>query len=389
MQSAPTREELRIRARKMRNDLASRAVDAERERCIPQATIDAFVENGFFRTLVPRRSGGFELPLDALLDVSVEVGEVCGSSAWVLSLLAIHNWLAALYGEETREELFGDRGFVLAPACFAPGGSLERREGGFVLRGRWAFASGAAHAQWAFVSATRAAGSAGEAQILCVAIPRDDFVVADTWHTAGMRGTGSHDLVVEEAFIPERRTLDFRNLVEGRAAAADAPPLYRQPLVPVLAQVAAAPALGIARGARAAFRDALQERVRLDGSRSVESAPTQVRFAESSLEIDSAGLMLEAARRELAGLGAEGGSSGEGQRLSIWMKACFATTLCVRAVDRLMAAAGAHAQFLSSTLQQKQRDLHTLGSHFVFDFDTTAQAYARNQLGLSSRHPLA
>lgn len=384
MHATTNRSDLLERATQLRGRIEGRIYEAESQRRLPVETITDFSDAGFFSVLVPKRFGGYELPLDVLLDLVIEVGEVCGSSAWVLALLGIHNWLAALFPEETQEAVFADNGYVLAPATFAPGGRLWPCDGGFRLEGRWPFGSGCHHGQWAFVSALVEAGEGAAPELRCVAVPMEDVRIEDTWHTSGMRGTGSADLLIEEAFVPKARTLDFASLLRGDSPGSrvHASRSFRLPLVPALAQVAAAPAVGMARGALGAFRERIRGRRTMAGERAIDSAPTQVRLAEASMEVASAEGLLRETVGSLLSRNESGEKFSDGDRAYFRMAACYVSTLCVRSVDRVVAAAGARAQFRDSSLQRHQRDLQTLRSHVIFDFDTTAEMYGRTLLGL-------
>jgi len=387
MHASANRSELLDRARQMRDRIASRAEEAEDLRRLPEDTISDFIDAGFFSVLVPERFGGLEMPLDVLVDLAVEIGQVCGSSAWVLALFGIHNWLAALFPEETQEELFSGNAFVLAPATFAPGGHLRSCPGGFRLEGRWSFGSGCHHGSWVFVSGLTEGGERANPEVRCAAVPMDQVRIEDTWHTSGMRGTGSADLVIEETFVPAKRTLDFSGLVAGSSPGSrvHASPSFQLPLVPVLAQVATGPAVGLAKGALAAFQDRARQQ---SGGARVDSPSTQIRLAEASMEIAAAEELLRASVATLLSRNKAGEKFSPNDRAYFRMTACYATTLCARSIDRVVSAAGARAQFRDSPLQRQQRDIQTLRGHVVFDFDATAELFGRTLLGLAPNQAL-
>lgn len=384
MQAAVTRSELLDRANKMRERLASRVDEAEEQRRLPDETVSDFAEADFFSVLVPEKFGGLEMPLDALLDLALKIGEVCGSSGWILALLGIHNWIAALFPEETQEELFAGRGYVLAPATFAPGGRLRPCPGGYQLEGRWSFASGCHHGSWALVSAQVDGADSGASDFCCAAVPIEKVRIEDTWHTSGMRGTGSADLVIDETFVPKERTIDFVGLLSGETPGSKihAAAAYRLPLVPVLALVASAPALGLAKGALAVFRDRVQRPNAAGGRDAAGWAPAQVRLAEASMEVAAAESLFRETVASLLARNEVGERFSESDRAYFRMSACYVTTLCARSIDRVVSASGARAQFRSSPLQRLQRDIQTLRGHIVFDFDATAEMYGRTLLGL-------
>jgi alkylation response protein AidB-like acyl-CoA dehydrogenase len=268
---------------------------------------------------------------------------------------------------------------------------LKPVRGGFRLHGRWGFGSGCRHGSHAMVSAPVEVPEAKLPDQRCVLLPISDVAIEDTWHTSGMRGTGSHDLVVHDAFVPEAYTISFFGLLTGDnpGGAVHESPLYKLPLIPVLSFVATAPALGMAHGAVDFFRDYMATRELRGGGLQVDRQASRIRLAESSMEVHTAELLVRRGVEELLRRNAEGGSFSVEERSRFRMEACYAATLCKHAVDRLADAAGARAQFESSPLQRFQRDLHTLIGHVIFDFDATCDLYGRVLLGLDLGVPFA
>ena len=388
--NSPTPVELLERARKLRPFVAERAREADRLRQLPQPTLDQLLEAQLFEIMAPRCYGGHELDLGVLLEAAAEIGRGCGSTAWVLALLGIHNWMFGLFPKELQDEVFEHGAPVLAPATFAPGGTLECVEGGFRLNGRWMYGSGAQHSSWAMVSCVVDDREGGAPDIRCIALPISDVRVEDTWHTSGMRGTGSHDLVIEDVFVPEHRAISFAGLLDGGSPGAEIHEsrIYRLPLVPVLSYVASAPALGMARGAVDLFRERTATRLLRTGEAQIERSAAQIRLAEASLEVESAQLLVRRGVEELAQRSRAGEGFSLEDRARFRMEACYATALCKRAIDRVALGSGAGAQFEDCPLQRFQRDINTLVGHVIFDFDGTAELYGRVLLGLPPNHPL-
>jgi alkylation response protein AidB-like acyl-CoA dehydrogenase len=388
--SEPTRDTLVDRARAMVPELMARGQEADALRRLPDATMDELLANRFFSITAPREYGGLELDLDVLLDVAREVGRGCGSTAWVLSLLGTHNWMGALFPERAQEEMFGEKGYVLAPAVFAPSGKARRAEGGFEVQGRWRFGSGSMHADWFMISALVEGNEDDLAGMRVLLLPREDVVIEDTWKTSGMRGTGSQDIVIEGAFVPEHRTMAFDELLEGRTPGARRSdnPVYRIPLVPYLCYTAAAPALGIGLGALDVFRDYLKGRVNMVGQSQAERPAAQIRLAEATMELRSAEALMDEGVERLLRLAREGHPFTLDDRVRFRAEACYVATLVKRAVDSLCEASGARSQFEDHPLQRYQRDINTLRGHVVFDLDATMELQGRVMVGLPSNQPL-
>ncbi|HEX2213393.1 MAG TPA: acyl-CoA dehydrogenase family protein [Mycobacterium sp.] len=243
--------------------LADRAAEAERLRQLPAATVKDLTASGFTELLVPARFGGRQAPFPAILDPVRRMAHGCASSAWTIGFYVLHNWMLALFGEQAQEEAFATRPF-LAPAPLAPTGRGLPTDGGIRLTGRWSWATGVMDGNWIIVSALCGPENdpAGIYPAMAL-LPIGDAVIEDVWHTDGMRATGSNDVVVTDAFVPEHRLVRVADIYTGTAPGAglhDAD-TYRWPMVPALALLAAMPALGSAERVAEIYAERLSARV--------------------------------------------------------------------------------------------------------------------------------
>ncbi len=210
-----TREELLERASGMAPALRERAQETERRRQPLAENIAALVEAQLIRATQPTRYGGLGLDFDIAPEICVELGRGCGSTAWCYGIWASHNWLMALFPEAAQEEYWADTPDTLSSTSFNPArGRVEAVAGGYRLSGQWDFSSGCDAAAWALLIAN---GPAGPMMLL---LPRRDYVIVDTWQVSGLKGTGSKDIAVAGAFVPEHRTALMHDLREGCAPAA-------------------------------------------------------------------------------------------------------------------------------------------------------------------------
>jgi 3-hydroxy-9,10-secoandrosta-1,3,5(10)-triene-9,17-dione monooxygenase len=383
-------EQLIQRAKDLKPLLLEQARHADQIRQLPEQTLAALIDAQLFSIAAPQRYHGLEMDLDVLLAVAKEIGRGCASTAWVMSLLGTHNWMAGLFGERAQEEIFADRGYVLAPAVFAPSGSAVAVDGGYRINGRWRFASGSMHSNWFMVSAMVEDKQDKLVGMRVIALPLEDVTIEDTWHTSGMRGTGSHDIVIEDAFVPEHRTFPFEELLEGRAPGTQLSdnPMYRIPLVPYLSYTAAAPALGLGLGALDAYRDYLQERVSMAGEKQLDKPAAQIRLARADMELKAAEALLDSGVQRLLDCARRGDTFTVAQRAGFRAEACYVATMVKGVVDSLCEASGARSQFEDHPLQRFQRDINTLRGHIVFDLDNTMEMYGRVLLGFEPNQPL-
>jgi len=259
------------RVRALLPALRERAPHAEKLRRLPEETFDDFQQAGLFRCIQPKRWEGYELDPETFYQAIVEVSAICGSSGWILGVVGVHNWHLGLFPPQAQEDVWGEDTGIQISTSLAPTGMVDRVDGGFRIRGRWSFSSGCDYCQWAALGGMAPAvetGASPDARMFLV--PRRDYTIDDNWHVTGLCGTGSKDIVVEEAFVPEYRThsyLDAFHLRNPGAVVNDGP-LFRLPFGAVFPNSIAAPAIGVALGALDVFREQSQVRVNLrDGSR--------------------------------------------------------------------------------------------------------------------------
>lgn len=381
-----TPEEYLQRVRALIPAIRERARPAERLRRLPDETFAEFQEAGLFRCLQPKRYGGYELDPGTLYQAVMEIGAVCGSTAWILGVIGIHNWHLALFAPQAQDDVWGKDTGVQVSTSLAPTGTVTRVDGGFRLRGRWSFSSGCDFCQWAALGGLVPPLGDGDApDMRTFLVPRSDYTIDDTWYAVGLCGTGSKDVVVDDAFVPEYRTHSYRDafyLTNPGAAVNDAP-LYRLPFGLVFPACISSPAIGVALGALEAFRD--QTTIRIsprDRSRVAEDPFAQLALAEAAAEV-------AAARDRLLGNFAEAMRTvRDGTELSLAQRARYrwdtakAVDRSVRAVDRLFEASGGRGVFLDNPIQRAWRDVHAIRAHAGNNLERAAFVFGRSEFGL-------
>jgi len=381
-----TPEEYLQRVRALIPAIRERALPAERLRRLPEETFAEFQEAGLFRCLQPKRYGGFELDPGTLYQAVMEIGAVCGSTAWILGVIGIHNWHLALFASQAQDDVWGKDTGIQVSTSLAPTGTVTRVDGGFRLRGRWSFSSGCDFCQWAALGGLVPPLGDGDApDMRTFLVPRSDYTIDDTWYAVGLCGTGSKDVVVDDAFVPGYRTHSYRDafyLTNPGAAVNDAP-LYRLPFGLVFPACISSPAIGVALGALEAFRD--QTTIRIsprDRSRVAEDPFAQLALAEAAAEVT-------AARDRLLGNFAEAMRTvRDGTALSLAQRARYrwdtakAVDRSVRAVDRLFEASGGRGVFLDNPIQRAWRDVHAIRAHAGNNLERAASVFGRSEFGL-------
>jgi 3-hydroxy-9,10-secoandrosta-1,3,5(10)-triene-9,17-dione monooxygenase len=349
--------------------LAERADEAEQLRRLPAATVTEFKQTDLIRLLLPARFGGLQASFPELLEPIRRMAHGCASSAWTLGFYALHNWMLSLFDPRLQEEVFAS-GPVLAPAPLAPTGRGTPAHGGVRLTGRWSWATGAMDADWVIVGALIERQD-GVIPALAV-VPADEVDVADVWHTAGMRGTGSHDLIATGVFVPEHRIVKVADIYGGTAPGAQfhGVTTYRWPLVPALALTAAMPVLGAAERVTELFAERLGGRVLAYGGAAQKDQPAaQIRLGDAKVRLRALRALISETAEEIEHIVASGERIQRSTRANARLAAAYTVHECRSLIADLMEASGASAHFLTNPLQRAKRDVDIASGHVVFDYD--------------------
>jgi indole-3-acetate monooxygenase len=354
-------DELTGAARQIADRARELAPETERIRCLPDDLLAPLRASGLMRAGAPRDVGALELAPGPALRCAEDIARGDASAGWCVSIAATSSLLAGYLHEETRAELFGDTEGIAA-GVWAPRGKGRSVDGGVVVSGRWAFCSGITHADVLFAGCMIEGGpSAGDDKQMpsVVAIPKSELEVLDTWHTLGLRGTGSHDAVADEVFVSADRAF---SLFEGPVLDR---PLYRFPIFGFFALSIAAAAMGNAQGAIDEFVALASAKVGLGSSRTLaERSPTQatVAHAEASVRAARAGFY---AAIEAAWQAAQGDEPVPATlRNDLRLAATHSVRTSADVVRSLYDLGGGTAIYDDSPLQRRFRDAFTATAHF-------------------------
>jgi 3-hydroxy-9,10-secoandrosta-1,3,5(10)-triene-9,17-dione monooxygenase len=253
--------------------------------------------------------------------------------------------------------------------------------GGFELTGHWKYATGVVHADWVLLSALVPA-EPNPVQRMCLVRP-SDIEVRDTWHVDGMVATGSHDIVANAVFVPERQmSLLVPPVV---TAGANATYLMRLPVRPFLSLTAAIPALGAARRAVELYRALIADRVRF-GTHKVQSqsAPAQIRLASAIADVRAAETVMRAIARAIEDHARGKSRLSELDQVEMRLSIAHVVRDCKDVVRHVIEGSGAGVHFLDHELQRINRDVQMMSAHTVFDLDLVAEQSGRARLESSA-----
>ncbi|MGW5639914.1 acyl-CoA dehydrogenase family protein [Streptomyces sp. NPDC003832] len=369
--------------------LRENAARTEADRRVAEENIAALTEAGLFRLAVPRRLGGHETDMRTFLEVTSELARGCGSTAWVTTLVNVCNWMVGLYPERAQQEVWGENPDARVCGVLAPSATSRAVEGGLVVSGRWGFASGSLHAQWATLGVPVVDATGAQIDQGAALIPMHELTVEDTWYVAGMRGTGSNTLVADEVFVPEHRILSVTEGVRGAyPTERKDETLYRSALVPVLALVLAGPQVGLARAGMDVVTASLAKGRGISYTfyeRASDAPSTQIQLAEAAQLIDTAMLHLLRAADDIDAWAAKGEYMPFETRARVRMDTGYVARRSREALDLLLSIQGAGSFAEANPLQRIWRDQETGSRHAIVNPAISGELYGRALLGIEEQ----
>jgi 3-hydroxy-9,10-secoandrosta-1,3,5(10)-triene-9,17-dione monooxygenase len=372
-ETSPTRDDLLRRATELVPVLRERASRTEAQRQLPAETVRDLIDAEIIRIGVPDRFGGLGIEYDAMFEIAWELGRGCGASAWCYALWTVHALLAGYFPPEGQAEFFAHGPNTLASSSFNPiGKSAEQVTNGYRVSGHWEFSSGCDASTWAELGATTPRG------LVWLLVPRCDYEIVDNWYVTGLSGSGSKDIIIRDAFVPDHRVLSPDTAGNGDWNGWDlhGQARYRVPLRCLLGWDLLAPLIGMVRGCIDEFIATGKLRSGPAG-RAADSPAMQIRLAEASAEVAAAQSLLLSDLREMLARGGEGDRFTDLDRARYQRDRAFGTKLCLQAVNRLFEASGGHAIFQSAPIQRFYRDAQAATHRETMLLDVAGQNYGR------------
>jgi 3-hydroxy-9,10-secoandrosta-1,3,5(10)-triene-9,17-dione monooxygenase len=378
----PSPAELIARARAMIPRLSERAAAAEAERRLPDQTIAEMQAAGLFRVLQPRRYGGYELDMATYLEIQLALAEGDMSTAWVYGVVGVHPWLMGLLDDRAAQDVWGRDDTTLISSSLMPAGAVTRVPGGFRLSGRWKFSSGCEHCGWAFLGVSMALDPAAPPDRCVLLVPRSDYQIVDTWHVAGLKATGSHDLVAKDAFVPQHRVLQFVDAFRGAAPglAVSTGALYRLPFGQIFVRGVSTAALGALQGMLDAFVAYGSARV-ARGGRTADDPVAQLAVAETAAAIDEMKTILMRDFRVLAGFAERGELPPLPLRMEYKLHSALVAERCSNLATRLFRATGGMGLYAEQPFGRMLADITAARQHISNQLEQIGRAYAGVLMG--------
>ncbi len=367
-------------ARALATEVSARAAELEAARRLPADLARMFAAAGLFRIAIPQAWGGFELHPSDMVRVIEEVSRADGSAGWCVMIGATTAILSGLLPERGAREIYATDPLVITGGAVAPTGKARVTDGGYLVSGRWQWGSGAQNCQWMGGGALVMEGeqprrtASGDVENRYMVFAADQVEILDTWNSSGLRGTGSHDFQVREAFVPADRSV-----VLGLDPPVLDRPLYRLPLFGLFAASVCAVALGLARRAIDEFIALAVKKTPTYEQRTLaESSRVQATVGEAEAALRSSRAFLLDAIEAAWGVAAAGSAPTMETRRDLRLAAANAAWQSARAVDLMYHAGGGSSVHASSPLQRCFRDVHVVTQHFMVNsaiYDTAGRLY--------------
>lgn len=379
------------RAKALIPHLRDRAAKTEELRRLPPETERDLHEAGLFRILQPKRVGGSEFDYVALVDCAYALGQGDASVAWNFSNLASHHWMLGMFDKRAQDLVWNkDVNALIASSFIFPAGRARKVDGGYVLRGSWPFSSGVDSSEWNMLASVVSSDDEADGiEYRIFLLNRTDYKIIDTWNAAGLRGTGSNDVEVHDAFVAEPMTVAVNDLAGGPTPGSAVNPnaLYALPVFSLFPYVLSGVALGNAQACLDDYVDIARHRASTyNRAKLGDLQSTQIKIAEASAKIDAARLIMRSNCIEAMADAHRGHIPDMAAKTKLRRDGAYSVNLCTEAVSLLFSASGGRGLSTTGALQRQFRDAHAINSHIAFSFDAAGTNYGRVALGLPSEN---
>jgi 3-hydroxy-9,10-secoandrosta-1,3,5(10)-triene-9,17-dione monooxygenase len=372
----------------------AQAVEAEKIGKLTDDTVKMMKGAGHIRLLQPKGHGGLEVHPREFAETVMATAALDPSAGWVNGVVGVHPYQLAYADPRVAAEIWADDVDTWVASPYAPQGVAKPVDGGYIFNGRWQFSSGTDHCDWIFLGAMLGDADGRPLmppQMMHMILPRKDYeIVPDSWDVVGLRGTGSKDVIVKDAFVPSYRTMDAMKVMDGTAQreAGMTETLYLMPWSTMFPLGISAATIGIAEGALAAGLDYQRERVNSSGVAIKDDPYVMYAIGEAAADIN-------AARQELlANVDRIYDMVDRGEEVPFEIRAAGRRTQvravwrAVSAVDEIFARCGGNAARMDKPLQRYWRDVHVGQAHAIHVPGTPYHASALSSLGVDPEGPL-
>ena len=368
----------------LRESLAGAAAEAEQLGRLPDRTVADLHRIGVIKMLQSKQYGGYESHPAEFSEAVMKIAGLNSGAGWVAGVVGVHPWQASGFTRQLQEEIWGLDPDTWISSPYAPLGMLEPADGGYRIKGRIPFSSGGEACEWAITGALLRTAD-GATELRHIVLPRDDYWFdQESWNVIGLRGTGSKDLVVDDAFVPFHRVYDPLDFDHGQSFAevGNDAPLYRIPFPTIFSYAINSASQGIAEGALAAVMTNALQRIDARGTRTLEDPYQMAVIAECAAEVRAGRTVLLADGHRMYDEVVRDGSLSLASRAEIRANGVRAIRRSADAVEKAFNYAGARSLQLASPVSRGLRDAKATLAHICNTQHPIYQIWARVNLGL-------
>jgi alkylation response protein AidB-like acyl-CoA dehydrogenase len=349
------------RARALAPLIRQQSDEIEKTRRLTRPVVDALIDNGMYRALLPKSLGGAEVPLMTFMQMQEEVAKADASTAWCLGQCSVCAVISAYLDHDAADEIFNSPPGILAWGAINH--DVRAEPGGYRANARWEFASGVRQASWlgAHVRITEADGTPrkrpdGSPEIRTILFPVSSATLYDVWDVIGLRGTGTDSYSVDNLFVPEK----FAALRDEPQALREKGPLYRIPTNAIYSMGFAATSLGVARAQFDAAVELSRKKTPQGLSAMKENSAVQGLIGLTEAKLRRARAYLFATATEVYDDLARGAFFTEGHRVALRLASTSTIHQSTEIVDVAYHMAGATAVFRANGFERRLRDMHAI-----------------------------
>ncbi|MCV7173717.1 oxidoreductase [Mycobacterium manitobense] len=372
------------RVRALQPLIREHSAQNERDRKVSNEVIAALQDAGAFRLAAPRRFGGLEAGLRAMLDLSALIAEADGGTSWVTTLSNINAWSTCLYDEAVVAEIYANGPDTILSGVVSPGGTARKVAGGYVINGQWPYSSASLHADWVSGGVWEVDGDGDEIDQAMVVMPIADVEIKDTWYVAGMRASGSNTIVADEVFVPDHRLSSMLPVVSGGYLEQYPDnPFYRAAFASMLVLVLVGPQLGFGRAALdiAVTKASAKALAYTNIEHQADSVAFQLLVADAASKIETAHLHAYRAADDVERYAAQGVYPDFAARARMRADSAVALTSINSAINILLNACGAGSFADVNPMQRIWRDSNVGQRHAVMLPQVSMETYGKALLG--------
>lgn len=372
-------ESLMESARKIGSLAESERITADEENTISENVIRLIKKEGINKLIIPKEYGGEQIDFTTFTDLIKTVGFYNLSAAWLTYFYSLHNSWVAYLPKHRRDEIYQDSG--LLADILAPIGRAKRVDGGFILSGTYNYVSGIKHSKWCAVGAVVKEKETSEPIVLV--IDTCDVNIIENWDSLGLRGSGSHTLVIQDLFIPDDLTFKIQD-IQKKSQPLEGPfdndyLYYNVHFLPAFYIGFPAMAIGGAERAIDEFKKGTEKRIRISGESEKASPRSQRVIAEMMMKLQAAkGLM----RTYIEMLEEDTGDKYDPSEY----KAIRASIIqsCIDIAQKALLTLGAGTLIKGHPLEMIVRDLLAIGTHVTSLYEDAVDAYGKKLFGYNS-----